>query len=239
MRPGPKPKGKVKCIWSPKFAYAIGLIATDGCLSKDGRHVDLTSKDRDQLITFLVCLGIDSGISLKSSGSSTKKYLRVQIGDVLFYKFLVSLGLTPAKSKTLGKLKIPKEYFFDFLRGVFDGDGSFYSYYDPRWKSSFMFYTTFVSASVTFVAWLRKEIYHKIGVRGHFYDGTSGNKNISNLRYAKTESLKILRAMYYTHNIPCLERKRLKIEKALSIIGVQLNGHARVVKPGKHASLRC
>lgn len=40
-----KPKGKpVK--WSPKIAYAVGLITTDGSLSKDGRHIDLTSKDR-------------------------------------------------------------------------------------------------------------------------------------------------------------------------------------------------
>ena len=25
--------------------YLVGLIATDGCLSSDGRHIDITSKD--------------------------------------------------------------------------------------------------------------------------------------------------------------------------------------------------
>lgn len=37
--------------WSPALAYAIGLIATDGNLSGDGRHLTVTSKDRDLLET--------------------------------------------------------------------------------------------------------------------------------------------------------------------------------------------
>ena len=73
------------------------------------------------------------------------------------HQFLISIGLTSAKSKTIPKLKIPKEYYVDFLRGCFDGDGSFYSYFDPRWKSSFMFYISFTSASKSFIDWIRKE----------------------------------------------------------------------------------
>lgn len=81
----------------------------------------------------------------------------VQFSDVLFHQFLISIGITPAKSKTIGIIKIPKKYFFDFLRGCFDGDGSFYSYYDKRWKSSFMFYLTLASASQDFINWIRKK----------------------------------------------------------------------------------
>ncbi len=33
-----KPLGRVKIEWSDKFAYAIGLVASDGNLSPDGRH---------------------------------------------------------------------------------------------------------------------------------------------------------------------------------------------------------
>ena len=61
---GPKPKGKVKIKWSGNFAYAIGLLATDGCLSPDGRHITLTSKDLDQLETFMKCVGIKNKIGL-------------------------------------------------------------------------------------------------------------------------------------------------------------------------------
>jgi len=31
-------------IWSADFAYAVGLLTTDGSLSIDGRHINLTSK---------------------------------------------------------------------------------------------------------------------------------------------------------------------------------------------------
>ena len=55
---GAKPKGKVKIKWSPNFAYAIGLIATDGCLYKDGRHISLTSLDLEQLHNFNKALDI-------------------------------------------------------------------------------------------------------------------------------------------------------------------------------------
>jgi len=44
MKRGPKPKGNVAISWNPEFAYAIGLLVSDGCLSKDGRHINLTPK---------------------------------------------------------------------------------------------------------------------------------------------------------------------------------------------------
>ena len=31
--------------WGSDFAYVVGLITTDGSLSKDKRHIDFTSKD--------------------------------------------------------------------------------------------------------------------------------------------------------------------------------------------------
>src|SRR3989344_1512456 len=136
-----KPKNKVKIQWSPEFAYAIGLLTTDGNLSPDGRHIDFTSKDLEQLNNFMKCTSIKVKIGFKISGFTGMKTTRIQFGDINFYKFLLSIGLTPRKSKTLGAIDIPNKYFFDFLRGHFDGDGSFYSYWDPRWRSSFMFYT--------------------------------------------------------------------------------------------------
>src|SRR3989344_2322990 len=116
---------KVKIGWSPDFAYAIGLITTDGNLSKDGRHLNMTSKDKDMILTFKKCLGLKNKIGRKTrEKSKIKKYFQVQFGDKNFYEFLLSLGLMPAKSKTIGALNIPNEYFSDFLRGCIDGDGN-------------------------------------------------------------------------------------------------------------------
>lgn len=217
---GPKPKRVVSEKWNPELAYAVGLLTADGCLSRPGHLIDLTSKDREQLNNYRKCLNISTKITKKLGGNG-KQYLRVQFKNVLFYEFLLSIGLTPAKSKTLGPLKIPPQYFFDFLRGSFDGDGCTYSYWDPRWRSSFMFYTTFVSASEKHILWLQEEVYKRLKIRGHI---TGGKENVSvfQLKYAKADSLQLLRKMYYSKRLPHLTRKRLKIEKMLSIVDEQL-----------------
>ena len=211
---GPIPKGRVKIEWSPEFAYAIGLIVTDGSLSKDERHICLTSKDEELIENFQRALKIRYRVGRKGSGTQKdKRYFLIQIGDVLFYQFLLTIGLMPNKTKIIGEVKIPREYFFDFLRGHLDGDGCFYSYWDPRWKSSFMFYTTFISASRSHIDWLRSEIFEALTVKGHITG--DGKKSVYQLKYAKAESLKIIKNVYYNKQVLCLSRKRIKIEKAL------------------------
>lgn len=212
-----KPKHKIEIKWSPNFAYAIGLIATDGNLSPNGRSINFTSKDKALIETFLACLKIFSKIGKKSNGSQKKKkYFVVQIGDVNFYRFLMSIRIMPAKSKILSQIDIPDKYFFDFLRGHFDGDGTFYSYWDPRWKSSFMFYTEFVSASKKHILWLRSKIENFLGIKGHLTN--MGKGATCQLKYAKNDSLKLLPKIYYRKDLPCLLRKNLKIKTALGII---------------------
>lgn len=211
---GTKPQGKVKIKWSPGFAYAIGLLVTDGCLYKDGRHISLTTKDIEQAENFKKCLGLSVKIGSKYSGFKGVCY-HVQFGDVIFFEFLVSIGITPAKSKTIGKIDIPDEYFFDYLRGCFDGDGCFYSYWDPRWKSSHMFYIEFASASNKHIIWLQKEIEDKIKIKGSIK--STKNQACLILRYAKKESLEIIENMYYNPRVVCLARKLTKVKKALIV----------------------
>lgn len=222
---GPKPgfnvKRRINTNWSPQLAYAIGLLATDGCLSPPGHLIDLTSNDREQLENFRHCLGVDLSITKKSAGNG-RKSLRIQFKNVLFYNFLLSIGLTPAKSRTLGPLKIPSKYFFDFLRGVFDGDGSTYLYWDPRWRSSFMYYFCIASASEKFILWLRREIELRLAIQGHIT--FSRKRNVCyQLKYAKRDSVKVLRRMYHpAAKGMYLNRKRLKINRMLAIVGEQL-----------------
>lgn len=198
-----------KVKWTPEFAYAIGLLTTDGNLSNDGRHFNLTSKDIQLLRTFKKCLGLDVKIGTKKGGFNEKEYYQVQFGNVKLYKYLLAVGLTPNKSKTIGELKIPIKYFFDFLRGHFDGDGYSYSYWDKRWPNSFMFYTNFISASYSHIRWLREQNQKLLGIRG----AIGRTRNIWKLKYAKRESAVLLPRMYYKEKLPCLSRKRKKIEK--------------------------
>ncbi|MBU0999314.1 hypothetical protein KKG24_03355 [Patescibacteria group bacterium] len=223
---GPKPKKIINEKWTANLAYAIGLIATDGCLLGDGLLIDLTSKEREQLLNFSKCVGVDFKIGTKQNSNGDKQ-LRIQFKNRIFYDFLLSIGLTQRKSLTMGKLKIPDKYFFDFLRGCFDGDGCFYSYWDPRWRSSHMFYLEFISASKKYIDWLRKELSVRLSVLGHL--GKSGKVSTYQLKYAKKEALAILNKMYYNPEVICLSRKFFKIEKALNVEKTQQKKYARVL----------
>ena len=206
--------------WSSNFAYAVGLLVTDGNLSKDGRHITLTSADEEQLRNFSYCIERNLPIRNVVTSHTTSTAKRIQFSDVTLYKFLLSIGVTPNKSLTVGKIDIPPKFFWDFLRGHHDGDGCFYSYFDPRWPNSFMFYLAFLSASQLHIEWIRSHIKTELGVSGKLH--TQTDSSVIQLRYAKAESLKILNKMYENPLAISLSRKRLKIEAALRIVGESL-----------------
>ena len=189
-------------------------MATDGCLYNDGRHLSFTSSDMQLVQLFKNLMGFPNRINLKASGTSTRKCPNLQLSNVNFYRWLLAVGLTPRKSLTLGPLKIPRQFMSDFIRGCFDGDGSIYSYTDPRWTHSYMFYTSFASGSKTFILWLRSKLSERLKIQGYI---TLANSNTYQLRYAKKESLVLISHMYYNERVPCLKRKKYKILRILRI----------------------
>lgn len=216
-------------IWSGDFAYAIGLITTDGCLLKDGRHIDLTSKDLEQIDNFKRILKLNNKIGCKNSGSNPRKdYYRILFGNSELYNFLLSIGLCQRKSKLLNSLKIPDRYFADFLRGCFDGDGYSYSYWSKQWPNSFVFYTGFASASVPFLNWMKTRIKELYGFEG--YIKTGGGKAERLLMFGKKLSLRLIPVMYHSGRVVCLSRKKFKIDAALGIIqGQSTRGSGEMV----------
>jgi len=128
----PKPRLPDKDFeWTPELAYAVGLLTTDGNLSKDGRHITMRSSDVQLLKTFKKCLNLPYKIvQSKNDGWAKKPCYRVQFSKVQFYRWLLKIGLFPRKTYTIGELKVPNEYFPDFLRGHLDGDGSITTYKD-------------------------------------------------------------------------------------------------------------
>ncbi len=191
--------------WTNKIAYAIGLITTDGNLSKDGRHIIFVSKDLSLVKLFKRCLNLKNKISTKTSGYSNKKgiYYYTQFGNVNFYRNLITIGLCTNKSKRIGQLCIPKGYFADFLRGHLDGDGTIRAYNDYAFPNSKRLYVNFLSASKKHMVWLQKSIYGIYKIKGKIRIAP----RTWILIYAKTKSEILLKNIYYKQNIPFLRRK--------------------------------
>lgn len=193
-----------KIVWTDNFAYAVGLFTADGSMSKDGRHFDFTSKDKDQVINFAKCLNLNNKISGKSRGySGEKKYFHIQFGDVKLYKFFQSIGLQPNKSLTIKEVNIPDQFFPDFLRGYLDGDGSVQLFEHPQSELK-QIRIRFYSGSKQFILWLRSKIKTKVKV-----SGGSAKERVRAwwLVYCKRDSLELIKYMYYSDKIPMLKRK--------------------------------
>jgi hypothetical protein len=78
--------GTISTLWKPNLAYIIGLLTTDGNLSKDGRHICMRSSDSEKHIKWLY--GIINKLS-KIKGSlqcNIKPYPKVPIWEIKFSK---------------------------------------------------------------------------------------------------------------------------------------------------------
>jgi hypothetical protein len=195
--------------------------------------MSLVSKDRDQVQTLRKCLRLQAPVTTLRGPS---RYLyRVQWHDRGLYNWFLSVGLTPAKSRTIGPLAVPDALFADFFRGCVDGDGSVLVYtdrYHAEKRAHYVYerlYVSLVSASRTFLEWIQGTIRKVIGVGGAIHSGHGGRQHpVWALRYAKAESIRLLQWMYYAPDVPCLARKLAKAVPFLAPLG-----HASVRSAGR------
>ena len=123
----------------------------------------------------------------------------------------------------LGPLGIPDDYFADFFRGCIDGDGSIVVYtdrYHTAKNARYVYhrlYVSVVSASPAFVRWLQVRIRTLTGLVGAVgHARAEGRRTMAYLRFAKRESIVLLRWMYHAPGLPALARKRIKAQSFLS-----------------------
>lgn len=212
--------------WTRSLAYVIGLLATDGSLSKDGRHITIKSCDLQLIKTFKKCLSLSNKISVvKNNGFGHRVSYVIQFGNVQFYRWLLKIGLFPAKTYTINKINVPDKYFSDFLRGHLDGDGSIWTYKDRynTFKNPKYIYvrlwTRFISVSENHIKWLQIKISELFGIKGHLWKQRifQPHQTVAmwDLKFAKKDSLKLLSLIYHSPNVPCLKRKRKIADKFL------------------------
>jgi hypothetical protein len=226
LRPrGPQPlEPRSPLVWSPEMAYVVGLMATDGNLARSRWGLSLASNDKDLLETVRQCLSLRNAMTPYTDSHC----YHIQWRDRHLYTWLLAIGLTPAKSLTLGPLNVPDEYFADFVRGCVDGDGTVLVYtdrYHAAKRACYVYerlYVSLASASRPFLDWVRAQVSRLVGPSGAIRHDQRAGRSTWTLRYAKADSIRVLRWIYYTPDIPCLYRKRAKAERFLSPLGISL-----------------
>ena len=200
-----------KVLW-----YTVGIIVTDGSLSVDKRHIYITSKDEDLLVTLRNHLGLNVKIGKKSNGRTQEKiYSVLQFSDVNLYHFLENIGLFSNKSLTLNKIDVPERHFKDFVRGVIDGDGSIMTWQHAS-NGHMQWALKITSGAPVFASWLHEQMvkYYKVKGKIYTYQYKDKKNPIHIIKFGKVATKIILTESYYPECI-ALERKKRKAEECL------------------------
>lgn len=213
-------EGENPISWNNDFAYGLGLFTADGRLSQDGRHLDFTSKEIEQIENFKCAWNLDNKISQKRSGYlPNKKYFRVQFSKVTLYKSLLAIGLSPRKSLSIKQLIIPDKYFSDFLRGYLDGDGSISFNRHPE-SNLQQIKLRFSSGSNEFLIWLKDRINTLSMVNGGFI---LKSKGAYQLVFCKRDAIHILTSIYKSSSISLTRKKERSLFFLKQSIGFLAN----------------
>jgi hypothetical protein len=194
--------------------YLVGLITSDGYLSSDGRHIDITSKDYNFLNELIEKFNFVCKVCIKNRGTNNQAY-RIQIANKKFYEFLLSVGLMQNKSLVLEQIKIPEIHFFDFLRGLIDGDGGIQRWTHHTNKRE-QWNLRVASGSRKFLVWLKNEIEKIMGVKGRLY---FESKTQFRLKYGKMAARIIAQKCYYDGSFALRRKKDLARECINSYLG--------------------
>lgn len=139
-------------IDSGEKAYVVGYICSDGHVSKQDTLMFGLAKNDKQVLEMI-------NASMKSDYpifDYKDRYSGLNIHDTVLCQRLREIGITNNKSKLYDFEKvvnsIPHEFINDFIRGLFDGDGSICIYYYPYFnKPTYHFGFTGILKSVSFV----------------------------------------------------------------------------------------
>jgi len=210
--------------WTSEMSYILGFVVADGCVGvkgirkRDGGKryfFNITSKDKLHLGKIKRAMIAHQKIGSKISGYTGRKdcYF-IQIGHQEICKDLINLGILPRKTHNLNSIKVPKQYFPDFVRGFFDGDGTVYIYKvnnTPQIKAGF------ISVSLPFITGFNQQLCASLNIPQKAIHKTvdkRGNETAQyNICFYVDDCERLTNFMYGNSTSLYLSRKRQIFEK--------------------------
>jgi len=108
---------------TPEKHYILGYWLADGCIMKKsgGYYFSIVSKDKSHLEIIAKTMDVKNKIY-----SNSNETFELRVGNKQLVENLIAIGGRYRKTKTISfnDLIYNNNYFYDLLRGYFDGDGS-------------------------------------------------------------------------------------------------------------------
>ncbi len=122
--------------WSREMAWVLGVVSTDGNLYEGrprtdkhaaaARRLSIGQKEPELLYKVAQLMKCDTPLKHRKESGIRGELYALDISDPTICCDLITLGITPRKSRTLSFPRVPKGYLHDFIRGCWDGDGTVY-----------------------------------------------------------------------------------------------------------------
>jgi len=142
-------------ITTREQAYWLGWLWSDGYVRQQGEsyriELELHKNDVNILEQFKVAVETDYPIRFRRDSA------RLCVISRQMFRDLGECGIIPQKSKLATQPNIEEIFVADFIRGVFDGDGSISRNRHPQ---------VVIIGTEAFCSWLQSVTHRAIGVRG-------------------------------------------------------------------------
>jgi hypothetical protein len=199
------------------MAYVLGFIYADGSVSakKNGKkYIKIYSTDKDIIDKIHSLLGefplhVDEMSKYPSTSDRAKDCHMFVVSDQVMVQDVWDLGIRPRKSvEWHGPPTVPDEFFWDWLRGFTDGDGSIqaptlkYPYPRIQWASGTEGFALWLNTSLRRFTWTKSGISKRRG------------KNCWELKLDKNLARHVIKQMYGEGRIS-MDRKQLVADDVL------------------------
>lgn len=198
-------------------AYWLGFLYADGFIIKQGNQksvgLTLATKDREHLEAFKSALSSQHPIHDYISNNGNE-YSRLLITSEQMFDQLSQKGCIERKTTTLTfppNHIVPKVYQSDFIRGYFDGDGSF-SKCSPKSKLPY-------SIKIMGTSEMIHSIIEVAGIE-RFYIGKRHKNNVNNYSLEINHSEEIMKFSEYIYQFTgyTLSRKYKRYQELRSVV---------------------
>lgn len=180
-------------------AYWLGVLMADGYI--DGKYkTRLAVSPRDANWLYEFRQDLNSDLPIRYSGN----YVYIQINSIDIVRDLAYWGIFQGKTGKEIFSPIWKEYYPDFIRGIFDGDGCARVGKDMRnsWQPMFL-----LCGSKKLMEKTKDVLMRNCDVNDNRIRKIG--RSIYDLRFVGTNQVKrIYDYVYYSTSITCLKRKR-------------------------------
>jgi hypothetical protein len=206
--------------WTHNMAYILGLWFADGCITK-GSIFSIKLHESDEYLLLEILKELKSDYKLIKESGEKSSSACFQINSREIYSDIIRLGGKERKSLDVKFPDIPSQYLPDFIRGLWDGDGTINPSARRKDGKGIGYHAALASGSKEFILKLKTILEEKIeGLESKIYEhfspagtkmawggGSSKDSTVYNLSLSPNNAKKLRDFMYFTPSTLKLIRK--------------------------------